>query len=77
MTKRVAHSGPAPYDRTMERHRPAGGDTPQERMDAALALGDAQVALYCALHGVTEQEARAAIRKARARGRAPSRCAEP
>ena len=45
-----------------------------ERIDLALRLGDEDVALYRAAHGVTDAEARRALRRARAAGRLPSRC---
>ncbi len=45
---------------------------PGERVALALALGDADVALYRSAHGVTEREARATLARSRAIGRRPS-----
>ena len=39
---------------------------PIERVTLALALGDADVALYQAAHGISERDARAALSRTRA-----------
>jgi hypothetical protein len=45
---------------------------PIERLMLALRLGDADVALYQSVHGMTELEARARLSRARTIGRHPS-----
>lgn len=44
----------------------------EARVALALRLGDDDVALYRAAHGVSERDARAALTRARAVGRVPS-----
>jgi hypothetical protein len=48
-----------------------------ERITLALRLGDEDVALYRAAHGVSDREARRVLRRARATGRLPSRSNDP
>jgi hypothetical protein len=48
-----------------------------ERIALALRLGERDVALYRAAHGVTEAEARAVFARARAIGRRPSNSNDP
>lgn len=47
--------------------------TAAERIDLALRLGDDDVSLHRSAHRLTEGESRAALRRARAVGRVPSR----
>lgn len=47
--------------------------TAAERVALALRLGDDDVALHRSAHGLTEDESRAVLRRARAIGRVPSR----
>jgi hypothetical protein len=47
--------------------------TALERVALALRLGDEDVERYAAVHGTSDQEARAVFRRARAAGRVPSR----
>ena len=56
-----------------ESRQAVGALEPFQRVSLALALGDADVALYRSAHDVTETEARAAFARARANGRAASR----
>jgi hypothetical protein len=51
--------------------------TPAQRIALALRLGDDDVALLCAAHGVTGDDARRTFRRARAAGRIPSRSHDP
>ena len=44
-----------------------------DRVALALRLGDDDVALYQSIHGASEREARAALRRSCATGRVPSR----
>jgi hypothetical protein len=46
--------------------------TAEERVALALRLGEEDVALYCSVHGTSEQEAGAMLARARAAGRVPS-----
>ncbi len=46
--------------------------TAEERVALALRLGDEDVALYCSVHGTSEQDARVILARARAVGRLPS-----
>ena len=49
--------------------------TPGERLQLAFELGDGDVALLAAAHGISEYEARRRIERSRQAGRTPSRCA--
>lgn len=51
--------------------------TAEDRVALALRLGDEDVALYCSVHGTSEQDARATFRRARIAGRVPSCANEP
>jgi hypothetical protein len=49
--------------------------TPGERLQLAFELGDADVALLAAAHGLTTDEARGRVARSRQVGRTASRCA--
>ena len=51
--------------------------TVAERIALALRLGDEDIALYRAAHGVSDRHARATLAQARAVGRVRSRSNEP
>jgi hypothetical protein len=55
----------------------AGRLTPEERIDLALRLGDDDAALFRALNGGTETQARATLARSRTVGRQPSVANEP
>ena len=59
-------------DLRLESMRALAEMTPARRIALAHKLGDDDVALYRATHGVSEAEARAAFRRAHAIGRIPS-----
>ena len=50
--------------------------TPWERMDLALRLGERDITLYSEAHGVSREEARDRLQRARHAGRRPSACAD-
>jgi hypothetical protein len=60
-------------DLRRESMRALAGLTAAERVALALRLGDEDVALHRSAHGITERESRAALKRARAIGRIPSR----
>jgi len=60
-------------DLRLETARAVARLTPAERIALALRLGDDDVAAYSAAHGCADTDARAALRRARAIGRIPSR----
>lgn len=49
--------------------------TPEERMALARALGDRCVAVFAEAQGLSEEDARAELRRRRQIGRTPSACA--
>jgi hypothetical protein len=57
--------------------REAAKLTPLERIALALRLGERDIALYRAVHGVGDEEARKAFARARAVGRKPSMSNDP
>ena len=63
-------------DLRVETTRRRLGSTPLERIALALRLGDDDVALYRAAHGVSDVEARATFARARRIGRIESRVAD-
>jgi hypothetical protein len=50
--------------------------TPAERLELSLRLGERDLTLYCAAHGVSRADARLQLQRNRQKGRNPSRAAE-
>lgn len=51
--------------------------TADQRIALAMTLGDDDVAMYRAMHRLTDEAARTAVRRTRAVGRIPSRSNDP
>jgi hypothetical protein len=62
-------------DLRREQARRIAALTPGERLQLAFELGDEDVALLSAAHGISTDEARRRIIRSRQAGRTPSRCA--
>jgi hypothetical protein len=64
-------------DLRLDSAQTVAGLTVADRIVLALRLGDTDVAVYRAAHGVGDAEARRALARARRTGRPPSRSNDP